>query len=389
MNKKLHILIIPSWYPEFEGDYVGSFFREQAIGLARSDCKVGVIFPQLKSLRGLKKIKIIPKFEITNDNGIVTYKFLWSNWFIKMKFLQIKAFKFLGHILFKRYIKKNGLPDIVHCHSIFNAGFLGEKLFDAHKTPYIITEHNSGFYYKDQGFEKYFYQITRIAKKSEQCLAVSENYANYLNNLFQNKIKWGVHHNIVSDIFLKTPIRKQLKENFVFICISRLSRIKNIELLIQAFNKFNKVVLKSELRIIGIGAEEKKLKKLALDLKISDKVKFLGKKLRNQVVKEINSSDVLAYASNFETFGVIFVESLALGRPVITTDCGSAKEIINKNVGLISKKNDLDGMLNSMLSIYYNYENYTSEKLREYCEENFSQKKLSMKLISVYKKLLK
>ena len=49
-NDKLHILIIPSWYPEFEGDYVGSFFREQAIGISRQNCKVGIIYPELKSL---------------------------------------------------------------------------------------------------------------------------------------------------------------------------------------------------------------------------------------------------------------------------------------------------------------------------------------------------
>ena len=53
-NDKLHILIIPSWYPEFEGDYVGSFFREQALGISRQNCKVGIIYPELKSLRSLK-----------------------------------------------------------------------------------------------------------------------------------------------------------------------------------------------------------------------------------------------------------------------------------------------------------------------------------------------
>ena len=94
MNKKLHILIIPSWYPEFEGDYLGSFFREQALGIFRNNCDVGVIFPELKSLRSLKKIRIFPKFRVPNDDGLITYKFLWSNWFIKTKYLQIIAFKY-------------------------------------------------------------------------------------------------------------------------------------------------------------------------------------------------------------------------------------------------------------------------------------------------------
>ena len=388
MDKNLHILVIPSWYPEFEGDYVGSFFREQAIGLLKQNCNVGVIFPELKSLRGLKKIRVIPKLKIRDDDGLMTYRFLWTNWFIKMKFLQIKAFRILGHQLFKKYIKENGMPDIIHCQSIFNAGFLGEFISDKYKIPYLITEHNSGFYYKDQGLENFVSQTKRIITKSSKCLAVSSNYAEYLNNLFPDKLKWKVQHNLVADIFLTTPINKPTNDKFIFICISRLSKIKNIQLIIKSFKKFNDLIPDSELRLIGIGSEENNLKQLAINLTIDDKIIFLGRKLRSQVVEEINSSHVLVYSSNFETFGVIFVESLALGRPVITTDCGSAKEIINNNVGRISKKNDMEDMLRSMLEIHKNYNIYKPEKLREYCKKNFSEKKLSIKLINLYREIL-
>ena len=72
-NDKLHILIIPSWYPEFEGDYVGSFFREQAIGISRQNCKVGIIYPELKSLRSLK-FRFIPRLVRYDDMGLITYK---------------------------------------------------------------------------------------------------------------------------------------------------------------------------------------------------------------------------------------------------------------------------------------------------------------------------
>ena len=88
-NKKLHILIIPSWYPEFFGDYVGSFFREQALGIYKQKCKVGIVYPELKSLRGLKKIRILPNIKISVDEGLLTYRYLWSNWLIKQKKLQI------------------------------------------------------------------------------------------------------------------------------------------------------------------------------------------------------------------------------------------------------------------------------------------------------------
>ena len=49
INKKLHILIIPSWY-RTRYRYMGSF-REQAIGIQKNGCNVGIIYPELKSLR--------------------------------------------------------------------------------------------------------------------------------------------------------------------------------------------------------------------------------------------------------------------------------------------------------------------------------------------------
>ena len=146
MNNNLHILIIPSWYPEFSGDYLGSFFREQSLGLLKQKCKVGLIFPELKTLRGLKKVRIAPTLDISNDEGLITYRYLWSNWFIKQKKMQINAFRLLGHKLFKKYINDNGKPDIIHCQSIFNAGFLGEYILDNYNIPFVITEHNSGFF---------------------------------------------------------------------------------------------------------------------------------------------------------------------------------------------------------------------------------------------------
>ena len=262
-NDKLHILIIPSWYPEFEGDYVGSFFREQALGISRQNCKVGIIYPELKSLRSLK-FRFIPRLVRYDDMGLITYKILWSNWFVKLQSLQIIAFKYLGFFLFKRYIKKNGVPDIIHCQSIFNSGFLGEYIFDKYKIPYIITEHNSGFYHKDQGmdFEKFYKQTVEIINKSQKCLSVSNFYSKYLDNLLRVNQNWDVHHNIVDNSFLSTEIKFPNTKNFIFLCVSRLHKIKNIDLIIESFKKFNIKYPNSELRIVGVGSELQNLKNL-------------------------------------------------------------------------------------------------------------------------------
>ncbi len=181
-----------------------------------------------------------------------------------------------GFFLFKRYIKKNGVPDIIHCQSIFNSGFLGEYIFDKYKIPYIITEHNSGFYHEDQGvdFAKFYKQTVEIINKSQKCFTVSNFYSKYLDNLLRVNQNWDVHHNIVDNSFLSTEIKFPNTKNFIFLCVSRLDKIKNIDLIIESFKKFNIKYPDSELRIVGVGSELQNLKNLTKAIQINKKVKF-------------------------------------------------------------------------------------------------------------------
>ncbi len=389
LDKRLHVMIIPSWYPEYNGHFMGSFFREQALGVSKRGCKVGVLYPELKSLRNTFDIRILPKLMSFDDDGLNTYKFKWSNWFIKSKSLQIYAFKKIGYLTFNRYVKDNGLPDLIHCQSIFNAGFLGEYIFDKHKIPYIITEHNSGFYYKDQGFEKYYSKVLRLINKSQKCFAVSSNYAKHLNVELKSNIKWNTHYNIVDNRFLNSKINIPNKNKFIFLCVSRLHSIKNIDIIIKSFKIFNQQHPNSELRIVGVGYELKKLKNLVQKLKINKNVIFLGQKLRSEIINEYKSCSAFIYASNFETFGVIFVEAMASGRPIITLSCGSSEEIIPEYAGIIVKKKTSIDMSNAMIKLYKDYYKYNPVKIRQYCKSKFSEKKLSLKMIEYYKSVLR
>lgn len=385
MNKKLHVLVIPSWYPDNKDHFKGSFFREQSLGVLKQRCDVGVIFPDLKSLRGLKKVRLFPKLQYENDEGIRTYRMLWNNWFPKMRHLQILFFKILGLILFKRYVKEFGNPDIIHCHSVLMGGWLTEKIYDKYKIPFVINEHNSFFF---KGYhKKYYTKISEICNKSSLCLAVSSDYSKILEKTIPNSPKWVTHNNMVSPKFLRTKIRKKDKDPFVFISISHLSKHKNIPLVLKSFKKFNKKHPKSKLKIIGVGLEENALKTLKEKLEIKN-VYFLGKKTRNQIVQELNKSNVFVLGTKYETFGVVLIESLSMGVPVIVTDCGGSRDIMNNEVGRVTKQDNVESMYKSMIDVYNLYDEFKPQNLREYAKSKFSEEKLSNTLIKHYKKIL-
>ncbi len=385
MSKKIHILIIPSWYPDDKDDFGGSFFREQSLGILKHGCDVGIIFPDLKSLKGLGKIRIFPKFHYENDEGLRTFRMLWNNWFPKMKPLQILFFKLLGLILFKRYIKEFGKPEIIHCHSVMLGGWLTEKISDTYKIPFVITEHNSMFF--TGKYKKYHTKISEIYNKSSLCLTVSSDYCKILKKTIPDSPDWIPHNNIVSHKFLSTSIKMKEKDPFIFLSISNLYKNKNVPLVLKSFKRFNEDNPNSQLRIIGVGSEENKLKALTKKLKIKN-VSFLGIKTRDQIVQEFNNSNVFVLGTKYETFGVVLIESISMGVPVIVTDCGGSNDIMNEEVGKVTKQNDVEDMYKSMIDVFNKYSDFIPQNLRNYSKSKFSEKKLSTTLIKYYKNIL-
>ncbi|MBS3888818.1 MAG: glycosyltransferase, partial [Firmicutes bacterium] len=140
------MLVIPSWYPQHSGDIGGSFFREQALALNKHGCKVGVIYPQLRSLRNWKSVFTVKRgISVEDDSGVMTYRSHGMNWFPRLVNPAFKLFLLHGRRLYEKYVFENGVPDVVHAHSLLNAGLLAYNINKKHGVPYVVTEHSSGF----------------------------------------------------------------------------------------------------------------------------------------------------------------------------------------------------------------------------------------------------
>ena len=384
--KNIHILIIPSWYPTYPGDIGGSFFREQAIALKTRGMNVGVIFPQARSvkktfsgLNGLKK---------DIDNGLITYRDGYISLPKCKRFNQQRWLK-RGEKLFELYVKENGKPDIIHAHSLFNGGLLAGALSKKYNIPFVITEHSTAF---SRGLVSNM-QITnaRLAvKEAACCIAVSNEFRLMLNEQL-NTDKWIYIPNIVSDSFLKRTLKNQPKQGqtFHFINICLLEPKKKVDILIEAFSIVSKKIDNVALLIGGDGPELSYLKQLTVKLGLQRKIKFHGRLTRTQVLEKVSEADAFVLSSEFETFGVVLVEALALGKPVIATKCGGPESIITPEVGYLVEKNSIKAMAEAMIMLYKNQSNYDKNDIRNYCRQEFSEEAIVRQLTTIYNNTLK
>lgn len=380
----MKILIIPSWYPNLNNNLSGIFFKEQAEGLAKHDnISVHLIAINESSFRWIfNKNKTIFNYHESNVKNVYTISIIYPIFdrFEKLtKTVRLFVFKFL----FTQYIKKFGKPDIVHLHS-FMHGHLALWIKNKYGINYLITEHSTGFVSEIYNKEQLSY-AKQIFLEANYRLSVSNEFSKLLKQKFNMKFNY-LPNSVDTEFFNLRNIKKE-KEDFNFINIAFLDKKKNHDLLIESFTElfFNNKNIK--LLIVGDGPEYENLKNLIYKLNIENQIKLYGRANREEIKRLLSKSDAFVLSSKYETFGVVIIEAMACGLPVLSTKSGGPESIITNNeLGLLVDNDDKDSFKNGLKKIYE--EKYDKEYIREYVENNFSYKAVSSKLINIYKKIL-
>lgn len=234
-------------------------------------------------------------------------------------------------------IKRENI-DIIHGHYLFPAGAAAVEVGEKHNIKTYVTAHGSDMFelYKKQKFMRK--PIKKVLKDADKVFAVS------------NALKDEILATNVPDIDKKTSIcwnsvdsekfqEKECKEfsdinKPIVMFVGNLIKRKNVETILDA-KKDCKTDF--QLVIVGGGALFNSLQKKVKDENISD-VTFTGS--RNDVEDIIPAADILVLPSFSESFGLVLIEALACGVPVIGSNVGGIKEIITGDVGLLIDPND-------------------------------------------------
>jgi glycosyltransferase involved in cell wall biosynthesis len=176
-----------------------------------------------------------------------------------------------------------------------------------------------------------------LLRRADALLAVAEIQKNYLvetERLPRDKIR--VIHNGVDTARFQPPtsaersaIRKELglgDDEIAIISVASLKPLKRIDALLTAAAGLVTAGEAVRVIVVGDGSERAALEKLAADLGIAARVSFLG--LRDDVERVLKASDVFVLASRTEAFPNVVLEAMATGLPVIATDVGSVREMV-------------------------------------------------------------
>ena len=340
MSKK-KLLITASTFPRWEGDTEPRFILDYAKEMNRY-YDVTVLVPsapdtlESEMLEGVRVIRYryfpIKKWETLCYPGSIVGR-------IKKKKIRILLVPWLLISLLYHLHKYSKKVDAVHAHWFIPQGILQSFL----KCPYIITGHGTDVTSMNQGIFRYLKK--RAAQNANHIVVVSEKLRNIILNVTEIKkekvsvISMGCNTREFGEKY-DAPNFFEQDGKKVVLFVGRLDEIKGVSYLIEAVKKID-----VRLVIVGDGPLRDELKHQAAGY--GEQITFLGSKSHEELKRIYASADIFVAPSitasngSQEGFGLVIIEAMASGLPVIASRTGGIVDIIQdgRNGLLCEEKN--------------------------------------------------
>ena len=282
---------------------------------------------------------------------------------------------------------------IVHAHTVYPDGAAAVALAERLGWPLLITEHSSFV-------EKIVSEPVRRARyegalaSAHAVLAVSEMLARELRTEFPAQAaKIAVLPNAVPiELFGSRPLEERVENELLFVGYRKAS--KGIENLLRAVALTRDRRPGITLRLVGRSlddATEAGWQALARELGVSEIVTFEAAVDRAGIASAMARASLFVHPSPRETFGVVAVEALAAGLPVVATDSGGVSEILAPNtdeLGAVVAIDDPDALADAIVRTLERRQSFDSVALRASVERRFGATYVAERLLVVYREAL-
>lgn len=375
----MNLLIAARGYNYINDNTVGRFELGQAAALREYGHDVRIISLDLRSVRRIRK---------------------WGQIHFLLERIPVFSFSYPIHGLGSRVEDRTGRygarkayaaatadgwkPDVIHAH-FTEMGYYVADVASTYHVPLVITEHSSRM--NQEMIDPLTHKRAMYAyKNAAQVIAVGRGLAEHI------RLYTGVSASVVPnllDLNVFDPSfypREREDGDFHFVTAGGLQTNKNIDGLLEAFTALP--MKQTKLTVFGDGPLRKKLKRQAQTLGIQTRVVFRGNCTAKELAAEYARSDCFVLPSHSETFGVAYIEAMAMGLPVVATSCGGPEDFVTPEVGMLIPKDDVTAFSKAMEIMTKTARDYDSETVRNYVLEHFSPKVVTTRLTEIYRNLL-
>jgi glycosyltransferase involved in cell wall biosynthesis len=401
----MNLFLIPSWYPHRCYPWEGSFLIEQAEAIAdiRPGWNVGLsLWGQgegfvsaahlLKSPRCLFDALALRPGERERQRNLV--EFLSPTlWWPERNFGgNRQALLAASRRNLERMTRRFGPVDLLHAHVSYPAGWLAMRLSAETGIPFVVTEHMGPFplpvYARRDGRLKPI--LREPLERAAARIAVSPMLAKAI-----------AAHGLPEPEFIPNLVDERLYrlgataegQPFTFFTLCAMEPGKGVGDLLKSAARFIGNLPERDrgrvrFRIAGDGPLLARHRREAKELRLDSTVTWLGQLPRARAREEFAACDAFVLTSRHESFGIVYVEAGASGKPVVATRCGGPETIVTPETGVLVPVGDLEAIAAALCSMMEHARGYDREKIRRVTLERYGREAVVARLEAVYQRVL-
>ena len=386
----MKVCIATTAFPRWEGDGEGVFIWEAVRAIAKHGIKVTVVAmhtPDAPSIESREGITILrppywypPRYELLRkDPGGLPIT--WRRY--RLTRLQLPVFLLRHSMVIAKAARGS---DIIHAHWTLSASAALMSRWYHHK-PILTTVQGSDIF-----------QIPRLPLGrwfTKQTLTRSYHITALSNALKEQLLSMGINDNKITIIpngvntSTFTPLPPRRRENVILFVGSLIQR-KGANFLIEAMSLLAHGFPHYRLVIIGDGPQKTALQQLSSRLGIDQRVTFTGRLPQHQVKKWMQRARVFVLPSIEEGMGVVLIEALASGTPVVASKVGGIPDVITSDVGVLVPPKNSQALASALRDILQSPSHWDvmSRRARQRAVEIYDWGQVSQRFVSLYHSIL-
>lgn len=372
----MRVLILPEWYPAESQTAAGSFVRDQARAVSRLH-DVRVMTHDPRRLSGRSE----PAVSESVEDGIRTLR-------IRTRFRRgtpagRAEFTLLADRALRRLWRDGKPPDLIHAH-VYASGLVA-LLLSRRRCPVVLSEHHSDFV---EGLVDGRMSLAAhaVLKHARVVCPVSDALRDAMRR-FEPLGHYEVVPNVVdSDPFVAARARlSSPPRSRRLLVVAFLNRQKGLEHLFKALAGLAETRRDFGVDIIGDGPCRPELEEFARGHLPPGLVTFHGVGKREAVAEAMALSHALVVPSVVETFGVVVIEAIAAGLPVVTTTAVPAREWIPPGAGMVVPPGDSQALADA-IGVMMDRNQRPSHAAAALVAEHFSESVVAARWDEIYRR---
>jgi glycosyltransferase involved in cell wall biosynthesis len=227
---------------------------------------------------------------------------------------------------------RTGRYDVAHAHLVHADWYLAAASLLAPGTPLVSTKHNHDPFRRRRSFRL----VDGLShRRYAAVISISESLCDFTRT-FGSVRTTAIHYGLPAEAM---PPRHENRAGVSFLGVGRLERQKGFDVAVEAMPRVLEAIPDAHLSICGEGSERRRLEETIHAHGLEDAVSLLGQ--RADVDALMLDTDILVHPARWEGFGLVLLEAMRAGLPIVATQVGAIPEIVvDENTGLLIAPDD-------------------------------------------------